>query len=178
MNSFTLLAALTLTLHGLFPSQASAQVRFIMNIWSGTCVDVSGAPGSANGTRLQIWNCELSGLNTSNGTPTDQRWEFLPGGFIRNTLSGKCIDVAGAPGLLNSAKLQLWDCELSGRSSNGAPSDQRWEITSQGFIRNLLSGRCIDIAGSPGSANGSDLQLWDCEYNMSLTDQKWLLFWY
>lgn len=36
----------------------------------------------------------------------------------------------------------------------------------------------IDIAGSPGSANGSDLQLWDCEYNMSLTDQKWLLFWY
>ncbi|NJO18463.1 MAG: ricin-type beta-trefoil lectin domain protein [Thioploca sp.] len=50
---------------------------------------------------------------------------------------------------------------------------------SQGFIRNKLSQKCIDVAGAPGRSNGAQLQLWDCEIlginpdNGSLTDQKW-----
>ena len=50
-------------------------------------------------------------------------------GFIINTLSGKCIDVAGAPGNTNGAGLQLWDCETSGRNpDNGSDTDQRWRL--------------------------------------------------
>jgi len=45
-----------------------------------------------------------------------------------------------------------------------------------GFIRNLLSGRCIDVKGKPAVANESPLQLWDCEFSeSSTTDQRWVL---
>src|SRR5688572_21402936 len=64
------------------------------------------------------------------------------GKFIVNTLSGKCIDVDGIPGTSNAAKLQLFDCEFSGRDPfQGRTTDQRWELTSGGFIRNALSGK-------------------------------------
>jgi len=154
--------------------------RFINNILSGKCIDVSGAPGRENGTPLILWDCELTSVNPDNNSITDQRWILTSQGFIRNALSGKCIDVAGAPGRANGDKLQLWDCELSGRNSdNGTITDQRWFFTSGGFIRNRLSGKCIDVAGAPGRSNGSTLQLWDCELsgrnadNNSATDQRW-----
>ena len=50
--------------------------KFIMNIQSGKCIDVAGAPGQENGSQLQLWDCELSGRNRDNGTPTDQIWRF------------------------------------------------------------------------------------------------------
>jgi hypothetical protein len=110
--------------------------QFINNLLSGKCIDVDGAPGRNNGARLHLWDCELSGRNADNGSPTDQQWKITSDGFIRNTLSGKCIDVAGAPGRNNGARLQLWDCELSGRNAdNGSPTDQQWKITSDGFIK-------------------------------------------
>lgn len=153
---------------------------FINNLISGKCIDVAGAPGRENGAPLQLWDCELTGINPDNNSITDQRWLLTSDGFIRNTLSGKCIDVAGAPGRGNGAPLQLWDCELSGRNrDNGSTTDQRWTITGNGFIRNTLSGKCIDVAGAPGQTNGTRLQLWDCELsgrnreNGSDTDQQW-----
>lgn len=163
------------------PSQAQeSNGRFINNVLSGKCIDVTGAPGRSNASQLQLWDCELTGVNPDNNSITDQRWVLTGGGFIRNTLSGKCIDVAGAPGRSNGAALQLWDCELSGRNrDNGSTTDQRWTITSNGFLRNTLSGKCIDVAGAPGQTNGARLQLWDCELsgrnrdNGSDTDQHW-----
>jgi protocatechuate 3,4-dioxygenase beta subunit len=121
---------------GTAPSKIPTQVdtrptngMFIRNILSGKCIDVAGAPGSANGAKLQLWDCETSGRNRDNGSPTDQQWALTSDGFIRNALSGKCIDVAGAPGNANGAKLQLWDCETSGRNlDNGSPTDQRWRL--------------------------------------------------
>jgi len=95
-------------------------------------------------------------------------------GFIQNQLSGKCIDVAGAPGEENGAQLILYDCETSDPNT-----DQRWTMTSGGFIQNQLSGKCIDVAGAPGEENGAQLILYDCETsgrngdNGSVTDQQW-----
>ncbi|NET74015.1 MAG: ricin-type beta-trefoil lectin domain protein, partial [Sphaerospermopsis sp. SIO1G2] len=162
------------------PTHAQSNGRFINNILSGKCIDVAGAPGRSNGASLLLWDCELTGFNADNDSTTDQRWVFTRNGYIRNTLSGKCIDVAGAPGRSNGASLQLWDCELSGRNrDNGSRTDQRWIFTSNGYIRNRLSGKCIDVAGAPGDVNGARLQLWDCELsgrnrdNGSMTDQKW-----
>jgi len=163
------------------PSEAQGtNGRFINNFISGKCIDIAGAPGRTNGAPLQLWDCELTGVNPDNNSTTDQRWVLTSDGFIRNTLSGKCIDVAGAPGRNNSAPLQLWDCELSGRNrDNGSITDQNWTITNNGFIRNTLSGKCIDVAGAPGQSNGARLQLWDCELsglnrdNGSDTDQQW-----
>ncbi len=179
LSSFTFL----LLLFGKKPSVAqSTNDKFIVNSLSGKCIDVAGAPGRSNGAALQLWDCEISGTNPDNGSTTDQKWVLTSSGFIRNTLSGKCIDVAGAPGRSNGAALQLWDCERSGRNAdNGSTTDQKWVLTSGGFIRNTLSGKCIDVAGAPGRSNGAALQLWDCERsgrnadNGSTTDQKWEL---
>lgn len=162
------------------PSDAqSSSGSFLNNLLSGKCIDVAGAPGRSNGAALQLHDCELSGTNPDNNSTTDQRWTFTSDGFIRNSLSGKCIDVAGAPGRSNGAVLQLWDCELSGiNPDNNSTTDQKWTVTN-GFIRNRLSGKCIDVAGAPGRSNGARLQLWDCELsgrnvdNGSSTDQIW-----
>ncbi|MEH2436359.1 MAG: RICIN domain-containing protein [Nostoc sp.] len=158
---------------------AIAQVGgiFIRNELSNKCIDVAGDPGTANGARLQLFDCELSGFNSS-GRTTDQKWEFIRGGFIRNVLSNKCIDVAGDPGTANGAPLQLFDCELSGFNPSGRTTDQRWEYIGAGFIRNGLSNKCIDVAGDPGTVNGAPLQLFDCElsgFNTSgrTSDQRW-----
>ncbi|MCC5662965.1 RICIN domain-containing protein [Nostoc sp. CHAB 5784] len=106
---------------------AIAQVGgfFIINELSNKCIDVAGDPGTANGAPLALFDCELSGF-TGSGSTTDQKWEFIRGGFLRNKLSNKCIDVAGDPGTVNGALLALFDCELSGFIGSGARSDQRW----------------------------------------------------
>ncbi|MEH2043738.1 RICIN domain-containing protein [Nostoc sp.] len=158
---------------------AIAQVGgiFIINELSNKCIDVAGDPGTANGTPLALFDCELSGFNDS-GSTTDQKWEFIRGGFIRNKLSNKCIDVAGDPGTANGAPLQLFDCELSGFNASGKTTDQRWEYIGAGFIRNGLSNKCIDVSGDPGTANGTPLVLSDCEISGfsssgKSSDQRW-----
>ena len=95
-------------------------------------------------------------------------------GTVVNRLSGKCIDVKGSPAVDNEAPLQLWDCEDGWSPTQ---TDQRWGMTSDGFIQNALSGKCIDVKGSPAVDNGSPLQLWDCEFGSpsTQTDQKWEL---
>ena len=152
---------------------------FILNSLAGKCIDVAGAPGNANGAPLQLWNCEASGYNIDNSSETDQKWELV-NGFIVNTSSEKCIDVAGAPGNANGTPLLLWECEWSGyNADNGSESDQIWTLTPDGFFMNVASGKCIDVAGAPGNANGAPLQLWECEWsgynadNGSESDQIW-----
>ena len=152
--------------------EASAQGKFIVNELSGKCIDVSGAPGVKNGAPLILYACEFSGKNP-NGSQTDHRWEFLPQGFIRNTLSGKCIDVPGAPGVKAGTPLILYECELSGKNPNGSQTDQQWQLTPEGLIRHRLSGNCIDVVGNPGSANGARLQLATCEVAGGPSDQYW-----
>ncbi len=158
------------------------QHRFIENDLSGKCIDVAGAPGRAIGTPLQLWDCETLGRNRDNDSATDQQWIFTENGFIMNVLSGKCIDVAGAPGSANGTRLQLGECETSGHNlDNDSATDQQWTFTKDGFIRNNFSEKCIDVAGAPGSDIGTPLQLWDCETsgrnrdNGSATDQRWEL---
>lgn len=169
------LFAAALSTAGLFcAGEASAQGKFIVNQLSGKCLDVSGAPGTKNGAPLILYTCEFSGLNP-NGTPTDQMWEVLPQGFIRNALSGKCIDVPGAPGIKAGTALILYDCELSGRNPNGSTTDQQWQFTKEGLIRHRLSGLCLDVRGAPATANGAPLQLATCEVAGGPSDQYWRL---
>jgi hypothetical protein len=170
-----------LMIQGVWQAAVKAQIGgyFITNQLSNRCVDVGGDPGTANGAQLILWDCELSGRSI-NGFSTDQKWEFTSGGFIRNVLSNRCLDVGGDPGTANGTQLILWDCELSGLSVNGFPTDQKWELISGGFIRNQLSNKCLDVGGDPGTANGTRLILWDCELSGSSinnfpTDQRWRL---
>ncbi|MCC5629795.1 RICIN domain-containing protein [Nostoc sphaeroides] len=158
---------------------AIAQVggMFIINELSNRCLDVSGDPGTANGTPLILANCELSGFSSS-GRITDQKWEFIRGGFIRNKLSNRCINVEGEPGTADGTRLILSDCELSGTTSGFRTTDQRWEYIGAGFLRNGLSDKCIDVSGDPGIVNGAPLLLNECQISGfsgsgQSSDQRW-----
>jgi hypothetical protein len=96
------------------------------------CLDVKGTPGTTNGAPLQLSKCEVSGFDDL-GNVTDQAWDFYYGGHIKNRLSGKCIDVAGAPGNSNHLPIQLWTCESSGYNpDNGSLTDQKWTNACSG----------------------------------------------
>ena len=170
----------TILLGAALSTIAMAEQRyFLVNDLSGRCIDVTGAPGVRSGDNLLLVDCEKRGFIPSNRSPSDQLWQFHGNGFIVNALSGKCLDVEGAPGHVNGTELQIAPCEFSGRNPNGSPTDQRWAMIEGGFIVNLLSKKCIDVAGAPGTANGRKLVLWDCELegfnpsNDSPTDQRW-----
>jgi len=153
--------------------------KYIVNLLSGRCINVSGDPGTASGTSLTLADCQFSGKTGTNNL-TDQKWVFTSDGFIKNTLSGRCINVSGDPGTANGTQLTLADCQLSGKTETNNPTDQKWILTNDGFIKNILSGRCIDVSGSPGTNSGTQLVLYDCEFsgqasNNTPTDQKWEL---
>ncbi len=107
----------------------------------GKCVDVNAA-GTANGTRIQIWNC--------NGSAA-QQWTVQSDGSIRAV--GKCLDVASG-GTANATKLQLWDC-------NGTGAQQWTYVAGTQALRNPQSGRCLDDPNS-STTDGTQLQIWDC----------------
>jgi hypothetical protein len=99
--------------------------------------------------------------------------------FFVNKLTGKCLDVAGAPGTAKGARVQTYSCEFSGRDAWGGSTDQLWFIDTQGLIHNQLSpDKCLDVTGAPGTANGAPLQLYPCELSGldawgNRTDQAW-----
>jgi hypothetical protein len=144
----------------LAPSYSFAQsAEFLVHEASGMCVDVSGAPGTVNGATLQLWACETRG-NRDNGSATDHKWSYQ-NGFVRNGLSGKCMDVPGAPGTAPGSRMQIWDCELSGKNSNGSQSDQQFDFVN-GQLRNRISGLCVGPARSEYQKNGQPLVLQKC----------------
>merc|ERR1712151_1430150 len=55
-------------------------------------------------------------------------------------------------------------------------TDQCWTLNSQGFIVNKLSGKCIDVDGTPGVGDLTNIHLWSCETDAAdnCTDQKWV----
>jgi hypothetical protein len=77
-------------------------------------MDVSGA-GTANGTKVQIWDC--------NGTGA-QSWR-ISGTQLINTNSNKCLDATNWSSA-DGTRLQIWDC------SGGA--NQQWKLPSGGTV--------------------------------------------
>jgi alpha-galactosidase len=113
---------------------------------SGRCLDVPGS-NTTNGTQPIIWDC--SGA-------ANQRWTFS-GQSIQAL--GKCLDapINAAAG----AKAQIWDC-------NGG-TNQQWTLNSDGTIRGVQSGLCLDVDHNL-TANGTAVLLWTCT---AAANQRW-----
>jgi len=82
----------------------------------------------------------------------------------QGTITGpgsKCVDVAADDTGVNTAAVQLWDCQ-------GYAEDQHWEHFADNTLRTL--GRCLDINGN-GTANGTQVELYDCN---GVGGQKWV----
>lgn len=143
-------------------AEAQPAGRLIVNQISGKCLDVPGISNLTPGTPLQIFDCEVNGVDFS-GKASDQFWFFGVQGPIRNRLSGFCMDISGThPG----AQITIAVC------NPGNPA-QLWIVRQDGFIQNQATGKCVDVAGFPGVATGTPLLLSDCEFGHPQTDQRW-----
>jgi hypothetical protein len=70
---------------------------FIVNKYSGKCIDVMGSPGTAEGSRIQLWSCEYSDPNT------DQKWKLELNGYFINTLpTNMCLGMIGGGPLIDN----------------------------------------------------------------------------
>ncbi|MEW2545563.1 ricin-type beta-trefoil lectin domain protein [Streptomyces sp. NPDC047002] len=116
----------------------------------GKCVDVNAA-SSANGTAVQLYDCNGSGA---------QSWTVGSDGTLRAL--GKCMDVAAA-GTADGTKVQLYDC-------NGTAA-QKWSKGSGSTLVNQGSGKCLDATDN-SSANLTRLQIWQC---FGGSNQQWHL---
>jgi lysophospholipase L1-like esterase len=113
---------------------------------SGRCLDIP-ASNTANGTQPVIWDCN-GGAN--------QFWTFTAQSI---QALGKCLN---APANATAgAKAQLWDC-------NGG-TNQQWTLNSDGTIRGVQSGLCLDVEGN-ATANGTVVLLWTCTV---AANQQW-----
>ncbi|MEE1820930.1 ricin-type beta-trefoil lectin domain protein [Streptomyces sp. BE20] len=110
------------------------------------CMD---ANGSADGSRLQLYNC----WNGDN-----QHFTFRTDGTLR-TLD-KCVT---ADNTYNGASVNLRTCVPD------APG-QKWTLRQDNTLYNPDSGRCIDDMTAGGS-DGVQLWLWNCH---SYSNQKWI----
>jgi poly(3-hydroxybutyrate) depolymerase len=78
---------------------------------------------------------------------------------VRNTASGRCLDVNGASQTNGTAAI-IWDC-------HGQPN-QAWTSTSAQELR-VFNGKCLDVNGA-GTANGTSVIIWDCN---GQPNQQW-----
>jgi chitosanase len=120
---------------------ASAATAGAIKGLGGKCVDIAAA-SSANGTAVQLYDCNSSGAQTWTVGNTDNSIKAL----------GKCLDVTAAS-TANGAKIQIYDC-------NGTAA-QKWTAGSGGTLVNTGSGKCLDVTDN-SSANGTRLQIWSC----------------
>ena len=75
----------------------------------GKCLDIVGN-GTANFTKVQLWDC---------GTAGGQIWQPQPNGALLNPQSGRCLD-SPSGATADGTKLQIYDC-------NGL-DPQKWNV--------------------------------------------------
>jgi hypothetical protein len=124
--------------------------------FGNNCLDVSGG-GTANGTKVQMWQCQAGNTN--------QQWILQNGNIVWATHTNKCLDVSGG-GTANGTQVLIWDCQTGNQN-------QRWSI-NPGFAGKVVwvGGKCLDVNGG-GTTNGTKVQVWDCMSGNK--NQNWII---
>jgi poly(3-hydroxybutyrate) depolymerase len=115
-------------------------------------VDGGGDSGARTWTKGEVWQffSQFGGSTPPSPSPTTPP----PSGSasaIRNTASGRCLDVNGASQANGTAAI-IWDC-------NGQ-TNQAWSSAGSQELR-VFATRCLDVNGA-GTANGTAVIIWDC----------------
>jgi hypothetical protein len=147
--------------------EQSNNAQWLVNGYSGRCLDADTWTLYENGTKVQLWDCiNGNGQAGYTYTPTpDESWRFPPvgqWGTITNGGSNRCLDADTGTIGSNGTKVQLWSC------SGGF--NQLWLRRSDGSIINGWSGRCLDADLGTIGSDGTKVQLWDC---WGGSNQKW-----
>jgi hypothetical protein len=139
------------------PAEAlPATYPMLRNVHSGRCVDADTNTIGANGTVVQLWDC-----NGSNQQRWREAYDSPP--RILNRRSFRCLDVDTNTNGANGSKVQLWDCNRG--------LQQNWYIDGES-IRTRYYNKCLDADLNTIGANGTKMQIWDCNGS---PQQRWTL---
>jgi hypothetical protein len=147
---------------------------FITATRLGFCLDVKGNPGIAPGSEVRLAPCQVFPAPKTRGL-----WMLRGDGYLVNIGNRwheqyKCVDIF-EPGSLNRSVangMPIWSdyCKLN--------SDQKWELTADGFLKNAIGGRkCLGVR-QKSPPNPNELEIQNCKEpsNPSLfLDFKWRL---
>jgi hypothetical protein len=107
----------------------------------------------------------LTTPNTSGAQRLRYAWGLVDnpntGNRLRNTGSGRCLDVPGAR-TTNNTQVAIYDCNSG--------TNQQWVGSAAGELR-VYGNKCLDASGR-GTANGTPVVIYDCTGG---TNQKWTL---
>jgi hypothetical protein len=136
----------------------------IVNKASGKCLDLIGGD-TANGARINQWSYDYNGPN--------QRWFVTPtedGNHFRivSWVSGKVLCVQG-DSLADGAQIHDWSYYAAG-------TGQQWDFVDAGNgwfkIRNVKSGKILDVDAANLNANDAKVQQWT---DLGGNNQLWRL---
>ncbi|MFY1586403.1 lectin [Micromonospora sp. WMMD734] len=129
-------------------------------------VDGGGDSGVRTWTKVEVWRFFTQFGSTEptpspTVTPTGNPTTPPPGGTgaVRNSSSGRCLDVNGGTQTNGSAAI-IWDCH--------GQANQSWTSTAAQELR-VFGGKCLDVNGA-ATANGSSVIIWDCN---GQANQRW-----
>jgi len=136
---------------------------------STKCLDADTTGGGANGSKVQIWDCN---------DLTQQWWNLYKdnstGAFaFVNVKFSKCLDQDLNTFGRNGGKVQLWTCNWQYQQQwffkpvpASFPATTGWyDLRMQG-----AQPYCLDADSTHGYANGTKVQAWICNNN---SNQKW-----
>jgi hypothetical protein len=126
-------------------SAPGSHTNILRNVGSNGCLDV---PLGQNNVQVQVYAPCWGGDN--------QQWTRTPSGQITVYSGTKCLD-AYRSGIKDGTVVGTYDC-------NGG-ANQKWMFYSDGTIRGVQSGLCLDMDGAT-----SKVQLWSC---WGGNNQKW-----
>ena len=118
---------------------------------SGTNLTLTTPNASGAGRLRYAW-----GLTGPDPSPSPSP---ATGNRLRNTGSGRCLDVPAAS-TVNNTQVAIYDC--------GTGTNQQWTGTSARELR-VYGNKCLDARGR-GTANGTAVVIYDCNGG---TNQQW-----
>ncbi len=131
------------------PKAAGNVGGFLKDQNSGLCADVP-ALSQANGTVLDLWDCNGGANQSWTATPSKQLMVY----------GSKCLEASGGA-TADGTAVVIDDCDGTG--------GQQWTVNEDGTVVNVPSGKCLDATGG-ATASGTPLELWSCTGG---TNQKW-----
>jgi hypothetical protein len=150
---------------------SDTSAEFIKNGLDGWCLDVPGVDNGVVGTAVTVFEKCIPGRE-------DHHWaiRYRSDKYVQlvNQLNQTCLGVVGFDSHTNGARAEIYHCSPDG---NDGGLDGQWELVARDGkheIRNRVSGKCLDVAGSDEHGADAPVQVWDCG-GPKRQDQLWTI---
>src|SRR6478736_1868306 len=134
---------------------SAVQMSGAITLANGKCLDADSADWTANGGRVQVWDC--------NQNP-NQTWHFDSTTSTIKSDSGLCLDADSRSFTADGGSVQVYTC-------NGW-ANQRWTVVPGLNAIVVSSGLCLDAASDQMANNGGRVQVFTCN---GQPQQNWTL---